>query len=381
MKVYEQFIRHMDTASIERCPILTGKVRDDHIVTRFHKGTVCHDSEIPFERLMPLGQGCCVAVCTHKRAQDLSRFLNSLLTQDRKPDQLIIVDASPDDETEQVVKSFQGVESLADCLLYFRVSGELKGLTRQRNFALRLVTTDLVAFFDDDTVLMPDCLREMEQAHRSLGDRNVGVGAFVQNYYKRPPFLWRLRRGLRIVSDLQPGNYCRSGIAIPWGLLGPTEELVKAEWLSGCAMMWKTAIAREVGFNELFSLSSGYSNGEDLEFSLRMALRGGLVVAGKARIWHLHDLHKSSNWTDTYQVAYTGLHNAYYIHRHCLPDRTWKDAAWFIYAQGLDTLIRCAGLIRPGGTVEKWRFLKGRLHFFAQLLRFRPFRAFEESKL
>lgn len=354
--------------SVQRTRILNADLslyRSD-IVSRFQSKSSGDEIVRPVEGA--LKRGCTVAVCTYKRAADIKRFLDSLMEQDRKPDQLIIVDASPDTETEQMVKNHQAVESLAKCLLYFRVTGALRGLTRQRNFALRWVATDSVVFFDDDIVLFKDCLSEMERTYRSLDKEVVGVGAYVQNHYPRPPFLWRLRRRLRIVSSLTPGIYCRSGIAIPWGLLGPTEACVEAEWLSGCAMMWKTIVAREVGFNELFSIASGYSNGEDLEFSLKMATRGKLVVAGRARVWHLHDVHQGSNWSNAYQLAYTGIHNAYYIHRHCLVDRTWKDAAWFVYAQALDTLIRGASLIRPGSTFQKWLFLQGRLHFFAQLL-------------
>src|SRR3954469_11866687 len=139
--------------------------------------------------------GLALVICTYKRPESLKRFLDSLAEQGYKPDQLIIVDASPNDDTEQMLRQHAGIEALASQLLYFHVCGSLHGLTHQRNFALRRVTTDLVAFFDDDILLLPGCLREMEKAHRASGDDIVGVGAFIQNHDGPPrKRLWYARR-------------------------------------------------------------------------------------------------------------------------------------------------------------------------------------------
>src|SRR6185503_15168066 len=109
--------------------------------------------------------GITVVVCTQQRPQSLTRFLDSLAAQDARPDELIIVDASEDDATEELLSQRLGIGDIADRCLYFRVSGSLKGITRQRNLALRWVSADLVAFFDDDVELLPGCLREMERVH------------------------------------------------------------------------------------------------------------------------------------------------------------------------------------------------------------------------
>ena len=71
-----------------------------------------------------------------------------------------------------------------------------------------------ICFFDDDIVLLPGCLTELEKPHRTFGNRVVGVGAFGRNSYVEKPFcgpsaLWRFRLFLRIVPDLQPGKYHR----------------------------------------------------------------------------------------------------------------------------------------------------------------------------
>ena len=46
--------------------------------------------------------GLAVVVCTCQRPESVARLLQSLAAQDRLPDQLIIVDASPGDDTERL---------------------------------------------------------------------------------------------------------------------------------------------------------------------------------------------------------------------------------------------------------------------------------------
>src|SRR5438874_9478897 len=138
----------MDHTRLLQRPLVHNDNADlgSNITTWFHKGGECDHSGPAQPSEGTLRPGLTVAICTYKRARSLERFLHSLMAQDSMPDRLVIVDASPDDETECIVKNYQAVERLANCLLYFRVSGSLKGITHQRNFALRWVATDLLAF-------------------------------------------------------------------------------------------------------------------------------------------------------------------------------------------------------------------------------------------
>jgi GT2 family glycosyltransferase len=316
-----------------------------------------HDQETPAASALlwtdgvPLAQtattaiatiGVAVVICTQQRPQSLKRFLDSLATQDRRPDDLIIVDASEDDATEELLREYPDIAALADRCLYFRVSGSLKGITHQRNFALNWVAVDLVVFFDDDVELLPGCLREMERVHRDADHPVAGVGAFMRNqaWPLSDSWVWRTRRRLGVVSNIQPGRYHRSGISIPWNL-PQAEGLIEGDWLPGCAMMWKTALAREVGFYEGFT---GYAQGEDLEFSLRARKYGKLFITGAAHVIHYYE---SSGRPEPFNKGYMSISNRYHIHRRALPDRTWRDIAWFSYACLIDTLLLARHIIEP----------------------------------
>jgi len=293
-------------------------------------------SPSPEDRLRP---GFSVIVCTYRRARSLARFLDSLSAQNHRADSLIIVDASPDEDSEVMLKARQDIDALGGSVCYFRVSGPLKGLTRQRNFGLRWVVTDLVAFFDDDVVLRPNCLGVLERVHRELGDGVVGVGAYLEGSESRPNWLWRLRLSLRMISTLQPGTYQRSGMSIPWGFMPDSEAAVDGDYLPGGATMWKTSILRELKFDESFE---GYGQGEDLEFSLRARRKGRLVLSGAARLQHLHD---ETGRPDYFKLGYMAIYNRFQIHRRGLDDRSGRDIAWFVYAWGLDTLMMMRHLV------------------------------------
>ncbi|HLA24669.1 MAG TPA: glycosyltransferase [bacterium] len=301
-----------------------------------------------------LRPGVAIVVCTCDRPKSLQGFLRSLAAEGHRPAQLIIVDGSRTDATHQLLE-IQDARDLAGAVQYFRVPPHLRGLTRQRNFGLRHVSTDLVAFFDDDVQLLPGCLREMEAAHRLLGPRAVGVGARIEGGQQRPGALWRLRRFLRVVSSLRPGAYEPSGMSIPWWGADQENGLLEGDWLPGGATMWKTAIAREVGFNEAFE---GYGQGEDLDFCLRIRGKGKLFLAPAARVKHLRN---PEGRPDPYVLGYMEIRNRYQIHREALPARHRRETIWFFYAWIVDTLLLARDLFRPGRGRFGLRRMMGRL--------------------
>jgi len=336
----------------------TEQIETADVKTLIRDGRRVNPIPMPGRDEQSLDQGLTVCVCAFRRPDSLVRFLDSLPDQELTPDRLVIVDASPDTQVEQRVEHYGEWNRLAREVLYFRVAGTYQTLTCARNFALNWVSTDLMAFFDDDIVLQPGALREMVRVHREFGESVVGVGGHDHRGIKPPALRWKLRRVLGIVSTLKPGSYNRSGISVPWVFQPPTAETIAGDWISGCAMMWKSSVVRKVKFNEDFG---GHSTGEDLDVSLRMARHGKLMLAGRAHVLHLPDRAGRPN---SYRSAYAGIRNAYDIHRRCLPDRTWRDEFWFFYAYAMDTLLRGLTILRPGQVQRRWNFVRGRTRFF-----------------
>jgi GT2 family glycosyltransferase len=293
--------------------------------------------------------GVSLVLCTYQRPDSVKRFLDSVSAQTRPVDELIVVDASRDDATEAVVAAWRGSRDVA----YWRVDDPLRGLTRQRNFALEAVAYDLTAFFDDDVVLDPACIEEMDRAHRA-SPGIAGVGCFAETWMP-PTRLWRLRRALRIVPDLRPGSYTRTGMSVPWRFHEPTDQVIEGDWLPGCAMLLKTDAARQVRFDEALK---GYGQGEDLDFSLRLGSQGRIAMVGAA---HCEHLHAPAGRPNAFRLGQMEILNRHLIWRRVHRRPRVLDRLSFGYAWTLDTMLLVRDAVRPRYAVNGIRRIAGRV--------------------
>jgi GT2 family glycosyltransferase len=131
-------------------------------------------------------------------------------------------------------------------------------------------------------------------------------------------------------------------------------------------MMWKTIVARNVGFFDGFD---GYSLGEDLEFSVRMQREGKLVMACRAQLKHLHE---DAGRPDARQHGYMVIHNALHIHRQAFPDRTWNDVLWFAYGWTLETIFYLRSLLFPRRIKQTIQHVLGRAQAVFDIISRRP---------
>src|SRR4051794_33431793 len=90
-----------------------------------------------------------VVVATYERPHDLRDMLASLAAQTHPPERVIVVDSSQNDETERTVATASGLS-----LTYQRA--RLPSAAKQRNQGAEQVTSELIAFIDDDAILPPD---------------------------------------------------------------------------------------------------------------------------------------------------------------------------------------------------------------------------------
>jgi GT2 family glycosyltransferase len=300
-------------------------------------------------------EGITAVVCTHLRAASVSAFLDSFAGQTRDIRLLVVVDASPTDGTEKVVRRLGEGKLPAAGVRFVRVKGKLAGLTRQRNYAMKSVTTDLVVFFDDDVIIRPDTVEELERPFRTKGSGVVGSGVYAEGSYQAPDRLWRMRKRLHIIGDLRPGSYQRSGMSVPLAFLPPGEGIVETDYLPGFGMMYRAAVVRKLGFGEIYS---GYGQGEDLDFSLRAKKEGKLVIAQRALLHHMAD---PGGRPAPGKLGFMAIYNRFHIQKRGLPDRTWRDVIWFAYAWGLDTVMLFRSLPIPSRTRSTILQIGGRI--------------------
>jgi hypothetical protein len=97
-----------------------------------------------------------VAIVTRNRARLLGLALQSLVEQERPPDQVIVVDNASADQTPAMVNAFAGRLNLK------LVREEKIGIPFARNTAMKHCTGDIVALMDDDCVAESGWLKELE---------------------------------------------------------------------------------------------------------------------------------------------------------------------------------------------------------------------------
>ena len=108
-----------------------------------------------------------IAVCipTYKRLDLLTEAIESCLTQTLLPDEILIGDNSPDDDTQALVA--QLTTRSAVTIRYFH---HVPGLNQAQNVdsLFQAAASDLLVLLHDDDTLLPNCLRDLH-------------GCFVEN--------------------------------------------------------------------------------------------------------------------------------------------------------------------------------------------------------
>ncbi|MEZ5947472.1 MAG: glycosyltransferase [Hyphomonas sp.] len=134
-----------------------GRVRDARIFSRLPEGRIALSSP-PLSPKAPsprFAGTVGVVICTRDRPGHLKACLESLKTQSRTPDEIVVVDnASATAETRDVCET-AGVRYVRE---------DRPGLDFARNTGLRASTTDLLAFTDDDVVLHGSWMERLADA-------------------------------------------------------------------------------------------------------------------------------------------------------------------------------------------------------------------------
>ncbi|MCC7124215.1 MAG: hypothetical protein IT178_05165, partial [Acidobacteria bacterium] len=136
--------------------------------------------------------------------------------------------------------------------------------------------------------------------------------------------------------------------------------------LPGCAMLLRTSTAQRIGFDGGLS---GYAQGEDLDFSLRLRRQGRLAMAGAARCQHFHAPEGRPN---AFRIGRMEIANRYRIWRRVHERPSVADHLVFTYAWGLDTVLLLRDAVRPGHAADGVRRIAGRVAGAIEAARRRP---------
>lgn len=242
-----------------------------------------------------------VAVPTVNRLDDMTAMARTLVTQTRKPLELIVVDAGQGQDLDGALR-----EILAGSGIDYTYVRSRKGLPLQRNVAIDLARGDFVFFFDDDVELLPDYIEKAMEAFDLPFDPPVGC---VTGTLTRPPTPGGRRAGIYRAFGLtnwvehgQPELYVSGGVRF----VTEPAEVIPVPVAEGCRM----AFRREVFAQERFlQFLPTYCQSEDVDFTWRVSQRWTIVQTPHARLDH--------KVSPTNRIGYSNqLHQLIYAHYH-----------------------------------------------------------------
>lgn len=225
-----------------------------------------------------------VVIPTYNRPDDLARCLASLVGQTRRPDQVIVID----DGALDVVPGAEALSAAGIELIYRRKTAP--GVTESRNLGIALARGAIVFLSEDDVILEPGYVDAILTVFETDPDGAIaGVGGIVTNE-RRGPLSSLLRQIIYVplyLSAVNEGRMLRSGFAGEYGESPLAIRHVRdVDFLIGGVSAFRRDRLTGIEFSNRFRSTTGYGQGEDKDFSLRVARRGRLVVQPGARLTH-----------------------------------------------------------------------------------------------
>lgn len=312
-------------------------------------------------------------ICTYKRPQALLTLLQSVKQQTLYPNEILIVDGSPDDATQVVL-----AQNTFPNLRYFKVDEKDRGLTKQRNYGIARVSQsiEVVCFLDDDTVLAPTYFETIVHTY-TIHPEALGVGGYITNevswqkvglgynpkinefYYdgwKRKDgsrFVWRKKLGLD--SDVPPGYSPAFSHGRSVGFLPPSGKVYPVEQLMGGVSSFRKTVFESFQFSTYFE---GYGLYEDADFTLRVSKTGKLYLNTAAQLEHHHD---AAGRPNQYSYGKMVVRNGWYVWRVKNPKPSLKAKFKWHAITLLLTGIRATNVITTSKRKEAFTETMGRL--------------------
>ena len=312
-------------------------------------------------------------ICTYMRPDPLLNLLNSVKAQTSYPNEILIIDGSTDNQTEQLF-----IKNSFPNLKYHKVDDANRGLTKQRNFGINLVddSTEVICFLDDDTELETDYFAQVIKAFKS-DNKITGVGGVSVNenrwfktedasklnrkkFYVRDDFA--VKEGLRNVarnylglqSPLLPG-------VMPDFSHGRTngyplnDEIHEVDLLIGMSFSFRKLVFDEIKFSTYFE---GYGLYEDADFSLRALQYGKNVINTAIRLNHYHDY---SGRPNKFKYGKMVIRNGWYVWRIKYPNPSLMARFKWNITSFLLTVIRFTNVINTSNRKEAFAEGLGRV--------------------
>lgn len=221
-----------------------------------------------------------VIIPTYGRGKALIETLESLNNQTVLPDEVIIVDESPQD-----IRKLLRSSHFRFPIKYIWNPSKFRSLARSRNVGKKMAKGDIVLFLDDDVILEPDFIERILGAFRKH-PHLLGAMGQITNTKKCGLFYQVLN--LMFLRNLQYKPKVRRSFISSYPY-EPKEEFIPTEWLSGSNMAYKRKVLERYDFDWRL-LKYSYSEDVDFSYSLyqqyKRKVKMPLAMVSSARLVH-----------------------------------------------------------------------------------------------
>lgn len=271
-----------------------------------------------------------VIICTRNRTEDLLLMLASLKEQTVPPTEIIIIDSSTTPVTEnESVSALWNAAQFASHLLYKHTR---PSLTYQRNQGVKVATGEVLYFFDDDVVLSPHYLEEMNETFIAHPSYAGGMGT-VTPLAPYKPWVNILRALFFLQRNYSHGNFTASGMSThAYG----DPHFKHVEVLGGCCMAYRSVVFKKYSFDETLEY---YGYMEDCDFSYRVSRSWTLFYNPRAVLEHRQSPLGRDAVIDNKAMFIANY--TYLFFKNFYPTNSWRILAyaWSILGLFLEALL------------------------------------------
>jgi GT2 family glycosyltransferase len=222
-----------------------------------------------------------VIIPTYNRVKDLNECLNSILIQTNPPKEIIIIDNSTNNESENLIKDIRNKFETKGIFLKYIKNERENSLTMARNMGIENSRGEVNLFLDDDTILDKNYIREILKIYEKYPD-SLGVQGYIET--KRPFKIMNLVSKVFFL-DYFKRDECKVLPSISSTYPYSLNKVISCQWLSGANHSFKRHILKEFQYDEKLKK---YSEGEDLDLSYRVSQKypGSLYITPYAKLIH-----------------------------------------------------------------------------------------------
>ena len=231
-----------------------------------------------------------VIIPTFNREEHLNNCLSSLLTQTKKPFEILVIDNSDNSYAEKLINNLESKFKKQNVFLY-SIKNPINSGAIARNLGASKAKGDLIAFLDDDVLLDSNYYEEIEKVFLEHPDA-LGVHGYnklVNNAYQemKNSFIYSLLDKFVkffMISSYYEENKSRvlPSLCVTNPIPTSFHSIVQSEWVSTCAGVFSKKVFPKFQFDNQF-MKYSWDEYVDFSYSIYKENKKSLFVTPQAK--------------------------------------------------------------------------------------------------